>query len=64
MDMKGYDTESDAKMDLLEDLLKKKDRLQKNLDKCNIELKLLDKDLRGGASLDEILGIEKEEAKE
>ncbi|MBF4474558.1 hypothetical protein [Methanobacterium formicicum] len=50
-----YEDVAEAKFDLLTDLLKKKERLQNNLIKVEIEIKLLEKDLQGGASLDKYL---------
>ena len=50
-----YEDVAEAKLDLLTDLLKKKERLQNNLIKVEIEIKLLEKDLQGGASLDKYL---------
>jgi hypothetical protein len=50
-----YEDVAEAKFDLLTDLLNKKERLQNNLIKVEIEIKLLEKDLQGGASLDKYL---------
>lgn len=46
------DMETLVKLDLLQDLYKKEDRLKTNLRKTKIEINLLEKDLNGGSTLD------------
>lgn len=66
----SYNNTGEAIQDLFMDLLKKRERLQKNLVKTEIEIQLVQKQMNGGASLDEyfedkkkVLGLEEEEMK-
>ena len=49
-----YENETDAKMDLLSELLKKEAKLQNNLIKTRLNIRILEKDIQGGASLDNV----------
>lgn len=48
-----YDSPNEALMEILGRLSKKKIKLQKSLIETEIEIKLIEKQLTGGASLDE-----------